>query len=116
LIIPPDSPDDNEIEDLTFAHNWVESIDTVLQLMMSNAIWERYGFAADKEMVITRRIDKSEDGATILRFYLNDEKVLTFSKQFGGNGKLLDYTLYTHGKTNITNDKAGSAAGFQVKW
>ena len=62
-----------------FAFNVVNNIDTLLQLLMSDAIWKRQG-VSDKAVKIEQKLTKNEKNLKEISYYLNGEVVMIYKK------------------------------------
>lgn len=84
-----------EAEKKTFAHNWLDNMDTVMQLIISNEVWKRTEDAdPDQQIQISQKVFNPEDGLTQKVYYLNEEPVMMLSKSLGDNPEIpLHYTL-----------------------
>jgi len=84
-----------EAEKKTFAHNWLDNMDTVMQLIVSNEIWKRTEDAdSNEKFEITQKQFTPKDGLLQRVYYLNEEPVVMLSKSLGDNPEIpLHYTL-----------------------
>lgn len=66
-----------------FATNWQKRNEETLQLLLSAAVWKRYGYRPNEKVQIEKQIQKVGDQTTKTTFLLNDEPVLMVSKSTG---------------------------------
>lgn len=81
-------------ENRTFADNWLDTMDSIMQLVISNEIWERQDAEPSEQIVINSRVFQPQEGLKQTVYYLNDEPVMMLSKSLGTNPEIpLHYTL-----------------------